>query len=61
MVTVTDPEGFPINVVIGSETLTGEVLHPEKIVLNYVGDKPRRREYNRFQPGPAAVHKVFST
>ncbi|KAJ5623563.1 Glyoxalase/Bleomycin resistance protein/Dihydroxybiphenyl dioxygenase [Penicillium lividum] len=55
LVTMTDPEGFPANVVLGQEPINIEVSHPEKRILNYTGEKQRRREFNRFEPGPAAV------
>ncbi|KAJ5918025.1 Glyoxalase/Bleomycin resistance protein/Dihydroxybiphenyl dioxygenase [Penicillium verhagenii] len=58
LVTITDPEGFPVNVIFGQEPTNVEVAHPEKLILNYPGEKPRRREFNRFEPGPAAVHKL---
>jgi len=57
MVTVFDPEGFPINLMHGQEPAAGQEP-PDKIVSNYEKDKPRVREFLRFQPGPAAVHKV---
>ncbi|KAJ5292333.1 uncharacterized protein N7443_008286 [Penicillium atrosanguineum] len=58
LVTITDPEGFPFNVVFDQKPTNVEVSHPEKVVLNYTGEKIRRREFNRFEPGPAAVHKL---
>lgn len=58
LVTITDPEGYLFNVVFGQEPTNVEVSHPDKVVLNYTGEKSRRREFNRFEPGPAAVHKV---
>ena len=57
MVTLTDPEGYPVNLMHGA--LPAEVGKlPEKIVYNTESDKPRKRQFSRFQPGPAAVHKV---
>ncbi|KAF4277199.1 hypothetical protein CNMCM8689_004908 [Aspergillus fumigatus] len=57
MVTVKDPEGFPINLVYGqSPAAPGE--YPPKLVVNYESDKPRVRHFQRFVPGPAAVHKL---
>jgi hypothetical protein len=32
--------------------------YPEKLTINYEQDKPRTRRFQRFEPGPAAVHKV---
>jgi hypothetical protein len=34
--------------------------YPEKLTINYEKDKPRIRKFQRFEPGPAAVHKVSS-
>lgn len=31
---------------------------PEKLVFNDESSKPRQRHFQRFQPGPAAVHKL---
>ncbi|KAJ5365230.1 Glyoxalase/Bleomycin resistance protein/Dihydroxybiphenyl dioxygenase [Penicillium concentricum] len=58
LVTITDPEGFPFNVAFGQKPIDAGVKHPEQVVLNYTGDKARRREFNRFEPGPAGVHKL---
>jgi hypothetical protein len=57
MVTLTDPEGFPMNLLFG-QTPTTPGPYPEKLELNYETEKPRVRRFLRFQPGPAAVHKV---
>ena len=57
MVTLTDPEGFPVNLMFGQEAAEkGE--YPQKLTVNYEDEKPRIRKFQRFQPGPAAVHKV---
>ncbi|KAF4164615.1 hypothetical protein CNMCM6936_008899 [Aspergillus lentulus] len=57
MVTVKDPEGFAINLVYGqAPAAPGE--YPSKLVVNYESDKPRVRHFQRFVPGPAAVHKL---
>ncbi|KAJ5606573.1 Glyoxalase/Bleomycin resistance protein/Dihydroxybiphenyl dioxygenase [Penicillium lagena] len=58
LVTITDPEGFPCNIIFGQKPTDTQVSHQEKIVLNYAGEKSRRREFNRFEHGPAAVHKL---
>ncbi|KAJ5733558.1 Glyoxalase/Bleomycin resistance protein/Dihydroxybiphenyl dioxygenase [Penicillium malachiteum] len=58
LVTIADPEGFPINIIFGQEPVSAEVSHPEVVTLNYPGEKPRQREFLRFEPGPAAVHKL---
>ncbi len=57
MVTLQDPEGFPVNLIHGQEPAKAGKL-PETLVYNYEGDKPRIREFQRFEPGPAAIHKV---
>ncbi|RHZ54842.1 trihydroxytoluene oxygenase [Aspergillus thermomutatus] len=57
MVTVKDPEGFPINLIYG-QTPAAPGEYPSKLVVNYESDKPRVRHFQRFVPGPAAVHKL---
>ncbi|KAK4551613.1 hypothetical protein LTR86_011037 [Recurvomyces mirabilis] len=57
IVTIQDPEGFPINLMYG-QTLRRKGDPPPKIILNDETDKPRVRKFNRFTPGPAAVHKL---
>ena len=57
IVTVTDPEGFPISLIYGQAPAQAQSM-PEKIILNDEIDKPRARKFQRFSPGPAAVHKV---
>lgn len=57
MVTVHDPEGFPINVLHGQTPQpTGPM--PEVLQTNYEVEKPRVAAFQRFKPGPAAVHKL---
>ncbi|MCJ1297874.1 hypothetical protein MMC08_000662 [Hypocenomyce scalaris] len=57
IVTVTDPEGFPISLIYGQAPAQAQSM-PEKIILNDEIDKPRARKFQRFSPGPAAVHKL---
>lgn len=57
MVTLEDPEGFPVNFIHGQEPAEIGQL-PEKLVVNYEIEKPRVRNFQRFDDGPAAVHKV---
>ncbi|KAK3630521.1 hypothetical protein LTR56_017440 [Elasticomyces elasticus] len=57
MLTLTDPEGFPINLLYGQEP-AAKGDYPEKVIVNDEVDKPRVRKFNRFTPGPAAVHKL---
>lgn len=62
MVTITDPDGFLFNVIYGQEErLECTSTRPaEKLKINYPKEKQRLRQFNRFEPGPAAVHKVSS-
>lgn len=57
MVTLRDPEGFPVNLIWG-QTAVERREFPEKVILNDETDKPRVRKFNRFTTGPAAVHKL---
>lgn len=57
IVTFQDPAGFPVNLVHGQSPVEKGPL-PEKLVLNYETEKPRTRTFQRFNPGPAAIHKV---
>jgi hypothetical protein len=57
MVTLQDPEGFPISLVYGQEETNGEPS-PVPITLNFERYKPRIRKFQRFNQGPAAVYRV---
>lgn len=57
MLTVYDPAGFPLNLMHGQQPApTGDL--PEKILTNFEVEKSRVKRFNRFTPGPAAVHKL---
>lgn len=57
LLTLTDPEGFPLNLIYGQAPAdAGE--YPSQLLVNYELEKPRVRKFQRFVPGPAAVHKV---
>lgn len=56
-VALRDPEGFAVNVMYGQQLAAKGDL-PQKVILNDETDKPRVRQFNRFTPGPAAVHKL---
>ena len=57
ILTLHDPEAFPVNLIYGQEkTPQGE--QPEKLIQNFEMEKQRVRRFNRFTPGPAAVHKL---
>ncbi|EDU47534.1 Trihydroxytoluene oxygenase [Pyrenophora tritici-repentis] len=57
MVTLHDPEGFPINLLYG-QTKKEAGPYPETLITNYENNKPRIARFQRFKPGPAAVHKL---
>ncbi|RAQ53643.1 metapyrocatechase [Aspergillus flavus] len=57
LVTLTDPEGFPVNLMFGKKPAEKGAI-PEKLTINYEEEKPRIRKFQRFTPGPAAVHKL---
>ena len=57
LVTLEDPEGFPISLVYGQTSAEPRAI-PAKIPFNEENDKPRIRAFQRFKPGPAAVYKV---
>jgi hypothetical protein len=59
MVTVHDPEGFPVHLIFGQQPAQPSNV-PEKLTYNYENEKPRIRKFQRFKAGPAAVHKVRS-
>lgn len=57
LLTIHDPEGFPVNLMYGQEPApTGDM--PTRIIPNFETEKNRVRKFNRFTPGPAAVHKL---
>ncbi|KAL2855154.1 Glyoxalase/Bleomycin resistance protein/Dihydroxybiphenyl dioxygenase [Aspergillus pseudodeflectus] len=57
MVTVHDPEGFPVHLIFGQQPAQPSNV-PEKLTYNYENEKPRIRKFQRFKAGPAAVHKL---
>ena len=57
MLSLRDPQGFPLNLLYGQEPAETGPL-PTKLLINSESEKPRVRNFQRFQPGPAAVHKV---
>ena len=58
IVSIADPEGFPVNFIYGQAEVKEERKKPAKLVLNDETDKPRQKSFQRFQPGPAEIHKV---
>jgi len=58
-VALRDPEGFPINLIYGQQEREPSLEEqPKMLAYNFENEKPRVREFLRFKPGPAAVHKV---
>ncbi|RFU34063.1 hypothetical protein B7463_g2297, partial [Scytalidium lignicola] len=57
LLTIIDPEGFPINLLYG-QVPKEELSYPPNLIYNYESEKPRVRSFQRFAPGPAAVHKL---
>ncbi|KAK4503184.1 hypothetical protein PRZ48_006612 [Zasmidium cellare] len=57
IVTITDPEGFPLSLVYGQEGREPDEMPPE-IIMNDEVRKPRQRKFQRFTTGPAAVFRL---
>lgn len=57
MVTAYDAEGFPISLLYGQTPRPRDAM-PEILATNYAVHKPRVAAFQRFTPGPAAVHKL---
>jgi hypothetical protein len=58
LVTLHDPEGFPINLMYGQTPRETSGPMPEILSTNYEEHKPRVAAFRRFKPGPAAVHRL---
>jgi len=58
IVTIADPEGFPVNFVYGQAAVDKDKPKPAKLLFNDETDKPRQKRFQRFEPGPAEVHKL---
>ncbi|KIW11425.1 hypothetical protein PV08_10725 [Exophiala spinifera] len=56
--TIADPEGFPVNFIWGQAEVKEERAKPAKLQINDEVDKPRQKAFQRFDPGPAEVHKL---
>ena len=59
LVTITDPNNFPVNFIHG-QTPSTDIMNPHtgQLVANTETSKPRQRQFQRFTPGPAAIHKL---
>ncbi|KAF3317304.1 hypothetical protein TWF173_010957 [Orbilia oligospora] len=59
MTTVHDPEGFPVNFIYGaSPRAQPKKQLLEALQINDEFSKPRKGAFQRFKPGPAAIHKL---
>jgi hypothetical protein len=62
LVTVEDPEGFPVNFIWGqaelSEARLQKIEKPKNLVINNEYEKTRKKAFQRFSTGPAEVFKV---
>ena len=58
MVTVEDPEGYPVSFIHGQASPETTYEIPGKLIVNDETHKPRQRQFQRFEPGPAEVYKV---
>lgn len=58
MVTLTDPVGHKVHLVHG-QSQQQHFANPqlEKLTVNYEDEKPRKGRFQRFEPGPAPVHR----
>lgn len=57
IVTLTDPSGFHVHLVHGQTPKPADPLPLEKLVINYEDSKPRKGQFQRFEPGPAPVYR----
>ncbi|KAG4437102.1 hypothetical protein IFR05_007400 [Cadophora sp. M221] len=57
IVTLTDPAGHQVHLVHGQSPKELQPTNLEKLVVNYEDEKPRKGKFQRFQTGPAPVHK----
>lgn len=57
IVTLTDPIGFKVHLIHGQTKREPTPLHLEKLIVNYEDEKPRKGRFQRFEHGPAPVHR----
>ena len=59
ILTVNDPEGFPVNFIYGVAHHEARTRAPQpKLIFNDEVHKPRQRQFQRFVEGPAEVYKL---
>ncbi|KAL2206008.1 Glyoxalase/Bleomycin resistance protein/Dihydroxybiphenyl dioxygenase [Sarocladium strictum] len=57
ILTLRDPEGHAMNLIHGQAAVEA-IKSPEKLIINHGDEKPRVKKFQRFEEGPAAVHKL---
>jgi hypothetical protein len=57
IVTLTDPAGHKVHLVYGQTPKEKQPMNLQKLVVNYEDQKPRKGKFQRFEPGPAPVHR----
>ena len=57
IVTLTDPVGHKVHFVCGQTMKAADGPDLEKLTINYELEKPRKGKFQRFEPGPAPVHR----
>jgi hypothetical protein len=57
IVTLTDPVGHKVHLVFGQQEKQAAPPELQKLVVNYEDEKPRKGKFQRFEPGPAPVHR----
>ncbi|KAF2188152.1 Glyoxalase/Bleomycin resistance protein/Dihydroxybiphenyl dioxygenase [Zopfia rhizophila CBS 207.26] len=56
-VTLKDPAGHLVHLVYGQVEKEADSPNLPKLVVNYEDEKPRKGEFQRFETGPARVHR----
>ncbi|PVH84970.1 Glyoxalase/Bleomycin resistance protein/Dihydroxybiphenyl dioxygenase [Cadophora sp. DSE1049] len=56
-VTLKDPAGHLVHLVHGQVEKEANPPHLPKLVVNYEDEKPRKGQFQRFEAGPARVHR----
>ncbi len=56
-VTLTDPAGHHVHLIFGQQEKEKQEMKLPKLLVNFEDDKPRKGNFQRFEPGPAPVHR----
>ena len=57
MLTLTDPAGHLVHLIFGQQEKAKDEMKLPKLVLNFEDEKPRKANFQRFEPGPAPVYR----